>query len=375
MSAAQQFLGGTTTQRTAEAAHKYGLVGDYDVRRGGKVVFRDGSLNTDFIKAMRNDPLEAMKIAQSALAKKGLANVEDQVPELYKIFGRQTTQRMFHDLLRNMPQIESERVRLKGAMGIQSADKTANEEDYSKVLHNLSAAWKDFNATIGQSEAAIRIMTSLTNALKGLTTWAQENPGLASTIGQGLAAIAAGLTVMGGVAVLAAFAAFAPAGAVAAGIAGIVAAVTALVALNWDAVKNGLTAIKDALLSFVDAIASIPGKIAKAIGGLFSLTPGPAAGPKSIPSGPSDKLFPGFLPSLKTMPDQRSDAGGGNRLAWNAPPRSTTLNATINTHVDGQVVSKSVVSQILRDSEHVRQAPHHDGWSGYVGPDAQFATG
>lgn len=54
--------------------------------------------------------------------------------------------------------------------------------------------------------------------------------------------------------------------------------------------------------------------------------------------------------------------------------RPTTLNANINTHVDGQVISRTVVSQILRDSEHVRQAPHHDGWSGYVGPDAQFAT-
>lgn len=241
MSAAQQFLGGTTTQRTAKAAQKYGLVGDYDVGRGGQVQFRDGSLNTPFIKALREDPLEAMKIAQKALYDAGKKNVEEQVPELYKIFGRQTTQRMMHDLLRNMPQIEAERKRLKGAMGTGDADATANEQDISKNIHNLSAAWKDFQATLGNSPMVVSALQSITGAIKGMTDWAQANPGTMDVMRQAMIGLAAGLTALGvalGGAALVAFAG--TGGLIVAGIAGVAAALAALAAVNWEGVSGAV---------------------------------------------------------------------------------------------------------------------------------------
>ena len=117
----QQMAGGKMSQYAAQLlSDKYHLVGGYTVGRGGHLVWDKGALDPEthpFIKAMGKDPLEAVKMLKDKMGEGGLNDMEHIIPELYQMLGRNTTQRLVHDLMRNLPQLIGERERMKGGLG------------------------------------------------------------------------------------------------------------------------------------------------------------------------------------------------------------------------------------------------------------------
>jgi len=100
----QQMIGGKMTQYAAQELSGLGLVGkDYEVTKGGHIVWGKGALDTPFTRMVQKDPLKAADMMRDALEKGGYTSIETQVPELFKMLGRQTTQRLMHDFMRNFP--------------------------------------------------------------------------------------------------------------------------------------------------------------------------------------------------------------------------------------------------------------------------------
>jgi len=247
----QQMVGGKMTQYAAQELQTLGLVGGYSVGQGGRVLWDKGALETPFAKSMQADPLAATEMLRKALTGGGFTTIEQQVPELFKMFGRQTTQRLVHDFLRNYPQMIGERGRLESGMGVFGAGAKGNEEDYLKVMHNLSAAWEDMvaKAALPAAQAAIPIMNAAGDFFLGMGRWAVTPEGAA-----GLKQIAEGMTLLGafmiGGGAIAVLAAMGPGGWVLGG----------LLALAVWAVEN-----KDTFKSIADSAIGFMDKIQKAI--------------------------------------------------------------------------------------------------------------
>jgi hypothetical protein len=203
----QQMVGGKMTKPAAEQLVDLGLLkNDYSVTPGGHIVWGKGALDTPFTQAIQKDPLQAEVIMRKAMEAHGFDTIEKQIPELFKMLGRQTTQRLVHDFLRNEPQMFGERGRLMGGAGVDEQLKIANSSDYERNLHNLSEAWKEMMAQIGLplTKAAIPVMQEITKVFLEIAKFAQEHAGGIKLLGEGLAAVAAVFIGVGGAALLAA---------------------------------------------------------------------------------------------------------------------------------------------------------------------------
>jgi hypothetical protein len=213
----QQMIGGKMSQYAAQELQSLGLVGAYSVGKGGHPLWDKGALDTDFTRMIQKDPLKATEIMREALEKGGFTSIETQVPELFKMLGRQTTQRLLHDFLRNMPQMLGERGRLEGGMGVFGSADIANQQDYTQVMHNAAAAWNDMMAKIGLpiTVAAIPVMHKITEVFLKLGTLAIAHPDAIANLATGITVLGAALMGGGGAAILAALG---PVGWLAAGI-------------------------------------------------------------------------------------------------------------------------------------------------------------
>lgn len=275
----QQFQGGTMTEARAKELRRLGLIGDYDVGRGGHLTFKPGALDTDFARSLEKNPLDAMKLLQGAMRSHGFESIEAQTKELFMILGRQTTQRLVSDFIRNLPNMASEQGRLKGGQGLDAQAQTRNTEDYSVVEHNMHQAWQNLMEALGgpQSKAAISVMGQITGALNGMTAAVRAtNPETLAAIGKGLLVLGGALTAGGAVALVAALgpAGWIAGGLVAAGAAviafkpqleGLVASVAPLAAKLEEFKTKTYTAIADFAPKLVAEVASWPTRLASSI--------------------------------------------------------------------------------------------------------------
>jgi hypothetical protein len=246
----QQMVGGKMLKYAADELSGMGLVGkNYEVTKGGHIVWGKGALDTTFTRAIQKDPIKATEIMREAMEKSGFTSIETQVPELFKILGRQTTQRLIHDFLRNMPQMLQERPRLEGGMGVFGSADIANREDYTQVMHNAAAAWDDMMAKIGLpvTVAAIPVMQKITEVFIKLGTLAIAHPDAIANIATGITVLGAALMGGGGIAMLSALG---PAGWIATGI----IATGAAMALYKDPIVSGIHSLNDALGGLVKAL-------------------------------------------------------------------------------------------------------------------------
>jgi hypothetical protein len=129
----QQMVGGTMAESKARKLNELGLVGGYSVGRGGHINWAKGALSGEFSETLKQDPLAAVQVMKKAMEGKGLDTIEKQVPYLFEILGRQTTQRIVHELLRNSTQNVQERDRILGGLGVDASKKLADNHDYSQV--------------------------------------------------------------------------------------------------------------------------------------------------------------------------------------------------------------------------------------------------
>lgn len=355
----QQFVGGKTTQPVAEEMKKLGMISGYSVLKGGHVSISEEQKNQEYKSALKTDMVDFTKKLVEDWKKAG-KGMDEMVESLYTLFGRTTTQRLIHDMLRNLPQIEGERDRAKQAMGVEPSAALQNKEDYSQILNNMTTAWDRFMAAIGNSKGALDIMAFVTNALNTATDWANKHPESVKIFGEAIMGAAAALGILGGAAMLAAVAAFAPGGAIAVGVAAVVGAVGMLAALNIDGVKAVLTGILDAIRGFIDGIKSLPAKID---GWLKSQVPydlerkgGPGVERYGVPWKKSSLDEPAF-----------------------GPPRKQAMLQPIHVHtahnVDGHTWAQSTSIHLAKLFEHPTSAPAYDRSRGFMSPDDNFQTG
>lgn len=112
-------------------------------------------------------------------------------------------------------------------------------------------------------QAAIPVMKEITGIFSKIGELASANAGGVKLIGEGIAALAAALTVGGAVTVATTLLGMsaAIAGWPIAAAAAVVAALSTLVALNWSTISSGITTLITKLNEFSDALRSIVGKI------------------------------------------------------------------------------------------------------------------
>jgi hypothetical protein len=162
------------------------------------------------------------------MEKGGFATIEKQIPELFKMLGRQTTQRIVHDFLRNEPQMFGERGRMMKGLGVEGQLAVANATDYERNMHNITEAWKEMMGQIGLplTKAAIPILQSMSKVFLDISKMAHTKEGA-----ENITAIAKGLGILGGALMgggaIAMLAALGPVGWLAAGLTALgVAAIT-----------------------------------------------------------------------------------------------------------------------------------------------------
>lgn len=176
MSFAQQMSGGVMTRRTVEGMEKAKLLShdEYTVGKGGSVVVKDEARQR--LAAETADPL---KFATEKLlpATQGMSNT-DTMALVMGMFGRQTTQRLITDLLRNNPQFWRERevaADQQKTMGLEGAYKTMNNGSVTANMHNAEEAWKGFQQAVTDACAPEIVL-----GLHGLTDavhWLAETAG------------------------------------------------------------------------------------------------------------------------------------------------------------------------------------------------------
>jgi hypothetical protein len=345
----QQMVGGKMTETAAKHLHDLGLVGDYRVSRGGHVVWNKGALDGEFTEKLKTDPLAAVGVMKAAMEKHGFDSIEKMVPELFQVLGRQTTQRLIHDLLRNYPQIMAERERIGGAMGVGDSKKVQNEQDYTQVEHNLEVAWKNLMLAIAgpNSENAIRLMKALTDALNSFSEKVRAtNPDTLAKIGAGLGILSAALVGAGAAALVAAL------GTGGWVVLGIGALGAAFVVFKDDLAKliPSASDAAHAIMGFIEAIKKIGSAIAEAISGAwnsFSHSEGGGGGGR----GRSGIHYQNYRPS---------GGGGGSGTQ------------PINLYIDGEPLHAAVIKAEYRASAHPRQAPSFDGLRHFPASDSQI---
>lgn len=139
-----------------------------------------------------------------AMEKAGITDVDDQIREVYSIFGRQTSQREIADIIRNKGQIALELSRLEKGQGLEGQLKTANDTDVTQNIRNLQVAWDNLLYSLSNSETVISVLKALTDGIRSLDSFSRTNPEIIKQLGLGLGILGAFLLGAGGVAIIAA---------------------------------------------------------------------------------------------------------------------------------------------------------------------------
>lgn len=263
----RQFVGGIMTIPRAKALHELGILGDYEVQRGGHVVVGEGQMPIK--EALLNDPIKMADMLAAAMKAHGFTTPAQIQEKTYEIFSTAPAQRMMFDLIRNSALIKGEVGRMAGAATTESAARVLGEESPAQVMANYTNAWKNLTEVVGMPamKAAIPVINAISSAVEGMATFAAAHPeGMKLALevlgGVGLGAIALGLGAIG--------IAIGPLVGVGGFLTLLASAIGAVAALNWDWVKRIFTGPPGSPLSAPAAPSTVsPGG--------FDTTPGGAA--------------------------------------------------------------------------------------------------
>jgi hypothetical protein len=232
MSLYQQFVGGRMGRSQAEALVALGILSPRDVRESGRGAIghhlharygprgigrttggseggRMNLLNPEgqrkLAEYLGDNPLEAAGRMRAAMEAKGISDPKEQLQQIFKIYGRQTTQRLMADIVRSFTQITGEIGRLESSADMEAIIKIAHDTSIPYNLIEINAAWKDLLYTISESFNVIGFLHGFTDSIKGINASLKGvNPTILKAVAGGLAAIGVLLIGAGGVALLAA---------------------------------------------------------------------------------------------------------------------------------------------------------------------------
>lgn len=319
----QQVVGGKMPEYAAKGLHDLGLLGDYKVGRGGHILWEKGALDTPFAKAIKEngDPLEATKMLREALAKNGYDTIEKQVPKLFELLGRQTTQRLVHDFLRNEPQFQAEGGRIKSAMSTDNAKRTQDENDIFQAEQNMKAAWTNLMTAIAgpQSKNAVTILEKIADAFRWMTERVRDLD--AKTIGQWMDKAIDTVKGIGG-----------------------------KIMWVWGLVTDGFSSLMavakqaaDAVISLANAIGQLPERIRAAINGIFSMGgPGGNLGQGERGGGLFGHGGLGAKPGIDGIP---------------LPGKQSRIESHHHIYLDGRQVAVVVESHMANQSPFPTRSP------------------
>jgi len=298
MSLNQQFAGGTMWTRNATELERLGVLqsGEWHKGGGGGIVLSEAARKR--LGTSLTDPLAFVtKTLLPAMEAHGITNIDDQIREVYSILGRQTSQRVVADIIRNRYQIASEIGRLDKGMGLDDQLKAANQHDVEQALNNLSASWKNLLYAVSQSQPVIDFLNAFTDTLRSITESVRgANPDTIKAIGEGIGVLGTALIGGGAVALLAALG---PAGWLATGIIALGGAVV-MYSKTGEALSNLATGIKAV------GVALGVGVIAAGLGAGGWLAVGIAAIAGALELIPWQKVLDGLSSGLHKLGDALS---------------------------------------------------------------------
>jgi hypothetical protein len=189
-----QFIGGTMPLRVAEEMQEFGLLkeGEFKTARGGRVIMAQSATDR-FSEAMR-DPLAYIAgPLNDMLTARGM-NDEQKLLQIFRLFGRQTVQRLAGEAITSGPQYERARSIFSNIMPIQQAMEMLNRENLNYNIASFTSAWQSFIEALGDAgvPTAISILQSMTGALHELTRLIEAHPNVAA----GILGVAGGFAAM-----------------------------------------------------------------------------------------------------------------------------------------------------------------------------------
>lgn len=201
----QQMIGGTLTKKTAEAMTDAGLLGKGDWRtvRGGAVVVDPKAIKR--FGEMEADPVQWLSGAgHDAVRRYATMHDTTEIGAIFRIFGRQTTQRLAAEAIAAGPQFERAREIFRVIPDILAQYEELKANNLATNIQGLSAAWKGFMEALGEAgiPTVIGILHSLTDAIHVLTKAAAEHPKAAEYLLELSAALAAFVALGGGITIL-----------------------------------------------------------------------------------------------------------------------------------------------------------------------------
>jgi hypothetical protein len=353
----RQFAGGVMARRVAEELQRLGIAKDGDFRYDhGKVITKPGAMQ-DTVEALGRDPLEAIiEHIMPALQKAGFTG-DKMAAEIYRMIGTGPAQREVYEMLRGIYQIQQERERAKGAMGVQAGYDNFSKTDPLVTEKNAHIAYNNMLTAMGSSllVAAVPTMLKITELFKDVAAFANAHPDAILNIAKGVAVLGA-VFVGAGVAAIAA--AIGVGGWIVAGIAGLGAA---LMVVPWADLWSGFGA----------AISGIASAITTAIAGIRAALGGGLGGPAG-PVNPYTKM-----PGQQHGPLGPAPSGLG-RQGYNAVPPTGGGggNTRIGLNVDGRELAQVIVPHMASDANGpLRGSAYYDGTATFIPADFSYARG
>lgn len=294
--------------------------------------------------------------------------------------------------------------------GLDAAHAELTKNDPVTITRAYNAQFEAMMESIGSAitPAKLEAMKALTGVFTAIGQFAGAHPEVVKEVAKGLAAFAAALVVVGGVAIGTLLAPLVGPGGL---IAGVVVALGTLVALNWDTIKNGITGVYEALkegsaglgerlketgssiweplkatLSKIletaadftrELLATVGSGIKTLADGFRELIASIAAAIKSaIGSIGSWFGFGGAAkPQQQNFRGAPADGGMLRQANW-APPGRTAqpvhVASTIN--LDGRTLAQAIADRLVEMAEHPTSAPYFDPRRSYAPPDTQSST-
>lgn len=194
MSAYSNLYQGRTTKRAANNLERLGLVDPNKVKhdRAGQIAFLDvGAIKGS--ELFRSNQFEWMeKVLLPQLEAKGITEQNQVLDTIGSIFSNRTASNLFAQMYLQRQQIHKNASLNAGADGIDQLYEKGLSTAQGRELELLAKradAYKQMSDTL--LPAYLDVLETVTEAIKGLTSWMQENPRAAALMLKGLVLVGA----------------------------------------------------------------------------------------------------------------------------------------------------------------------------------------
>lgn len=351
-----QMIGGTMPVHVAKEMERIGMMSAKEWSSDHGHVIMAPSVS-ERLKGVQQDPIAFITgPLNDLMSAKGMGD-QEKLMEVFRLFGRQTVQRLVAEALSNEPQFERARNIFHDIPSTAKQFQSLQDKDLDTNILSFEKAWKGLMQALGEQgiPLAISVLHGLTNALHAMTAWAVAHPDAARHLEQFAAALALTAAVGGSLIVvtflLSPFAAglrllvgaLAGAGAAAAGAASLAAGVRTLIGLLAGGVPTIGAAATGASAVGIGAVAAGAG----ILGGLYIAH----ENMKPLTEEQQRRLLPMSLPNDGYGVDGRPITPSGSS-PYVSPPGAGNQNMNVqlrgDVHVDGRRLGEISASGIAK---------------------------